>query len=1052
MTATRDATPTVREGGGEPKESDDLVEDSPFDPPRERFEARGELGRGGMGRVTDAYDRALHRPVAIKEMLAASGLDLARFEREARITAKLEHPGIVPIHDAGRTADGTPFYVMRRIDGRPLDQLIEDKLEVRLALIPNVLAACDAVAFAHARSVVHRDIKPTNILVGPFGETLVIDWGIARELERAEANTAIAPSSDAKLTRAGTIAGTPGFMAPEQARGESVDARADVFALGATLFFVLAGQQPYGAASATEMVDLAGAGREPDWKRLPRDVPPELRAIAKKAMAIVSDERYADAGALATDLRRFITGNLVAAYEYGFIARLGVFVKRHRAAVAVAAISAALLFAVGIVALRGIVAERDQATLASARAQLAADRLLVQHARELADSDPVAAVIALRSIAANPDVSRAAWIAASAAFVHGIPYGFESTTGGLVQISRDNTRALVAGWNDNTVTLIDLIARTSRVVTHDCTDASAAVWLGRDHAVCIGTPVHVVDLVTGKVRSIDVRGSEVLGDRGSRVWILTHDGRLLELDDPDGEPREIAHGVTQVNANDDLDLALLQYGTHWVMRTRDGEIPLPADIEANTGYVSAHRIAVYDQKALHIWRVDGNQLVDPLVIPATSVISAAITDQMVFMFTPRGLVPFDNKGIEGTVNPMLGMVLPTAHGCIHIAEDGSLRIRDELGWVRIERHANELRHVDISPDERFVVATTAGGETLVWDLHALLPIRVRVSGSASLTALTDNAAWLWSPAVGVVRVDLHTRKVETTIDEPAVMYAMIDPAERWVGGGRADNSVFVEDLTTHQKLTIRDAAIAVNDGDGLTAERPDGTLWRWTPGTVELRKVGSLGGEASLMAARSSWDVAIVDHQLVRIDTRTNAREHIAAPLDVDVLQITETGRVWILAAHRVWQWDRGSTVLTRVPTTEAINDISADSGELVMSSTRSVTTVHDGELLTTPVQSGTTVGVNRHAAVIRDDRANIIVLDLRSGASFALPVRTTQNIVAMHDNRIAAMTDVDDDGQVLSVWNIDVPEQPLALEAWLATITNARPVGVGEVYTWPGL
>jgi hypothetical protein len=140
------------------------------------------------------------------------------------------------------------------------------------------------------------------------------------------------------------------------------------------------------------------------------------------------------------------------------------------------------------------------------------------------------------------------------------------------------------------------------------------------------------------------------------------------------------------------------------------------------------------------------------------------------------------------------------------------------------------------------------------------------------------------------------------------------------------------------------------------------------------------------------------------------------------------------------------------VPTTEAINDISADSGELVMSSTRSVTTVHDGELLTTPVQSGTTVGVNRHAAVIRDDRANIIVLDLRSGASFALPVRTTQNIVAMHDNRIAAMTDVDDDGQVLSVWNIDVPEQPLALEAWLATITNARPVGVGEVYTWPGL
>ena len=174
-----------------------------------QFRVDALLGHGGMGAVYSGTQLSVNRPVAIKEMLSASSLDLARFEREARITAKLEHPGIVPIHDAGRTADGTPFYVMRRIDGRPLDQLIEDKLEARLALIPNVLAACDAVAFAHARGVLHRDIKPTNILVGPFGETLVIDWGIARELASPEASAAIAPSSDAKLTRAGTVAGTP---------------------------------------------------------------------------------------------------------------------------------------------------------------------------------------------------------------------------------------------------------------------------------------------------------------------------------------------------------------------------------------------------------------------------------------------------------------------------------------------------------------------------------------------------------------------------------------------------------------------------------------------------------------------------------------------------------------------------------------------------------------------------------------------------------------------------------------------------------------------------
>jgi sugar lactone lactonase YvrE len=453
-----------------------------------------------------------------------------------------------------------------------------------------------------------------------------------------------------------------------------------------------------------------------------------------------------------------------------------------------------------------------------------------------------------------------------------------------------------------------------------------------------------------------------------------------------------------------------------------------------------------------VWRVEGDKLVDPMVIPETTMMSAAMTDQIVYMFTTRGLVPVDNKGNVNTADPMLGSFAATTHGCIHLAEDGSMRIRDELGWVRIERHANELRHADISPDERFIVATTATGESLVWDLHALLPIRVRVPGAASLAALTENAAWLWSPSIGILRVDLHTHKVDTVIDQLAVMYAMVDPAERWVGGGGADNSAYIVDLTTHKKIVVRDAAIAVNDGEGLTAERPDGTLWRWLPGTATLRKAGALGGAAVLMTARSGWVAATVDHELVRVDNRTNAREHIAAPLNVDMLQITQTGRVWILAEHRVWQWDRNATTLARVPTTEAITDITADDEQLVMSSSRSVTTVRDGKMATTPVQSGTTIGINDHAAVVRDDRSNILVLDLHSGASFALPARTTQEGVSMHGNRIAAMTGVDDRGQVLSVWNIDVPEQPLALEAWLATVTNARPVGVGEVYTWPGL
>ncbi|HET9993111.1 MAG TPA: serine/threonine-protein kinase, partial [Kofleriaceae bacterium] len=350
----RISTPTVDiRGGGEVVPAPD----GPFEANADRFEPRGELGRGGMGRVEDAFDHALGRAVAIKHMLVTSERDLARFAREARITARLEHPGIVPVHDAGRGPDGTPYYVMRRIDGRPLAQLVAGAaLADRLALIPNVLAACDALAFAHARGVVHRDLKPDNILVGPFGETLVIDWGLASD-------GAIASPDDAR-----TIAGTPGFMAPEQARGEPVDARADVYALGATLFYVLSCELLY-EVTPTEMVTLAASDRPPNWRALPARVPADLRAILEKALASSPAQRYGDAGALAADLRRFVTGNLVGAYDYGAWARLVRFARRHRVALVVAGLSALALAVVAIVSVRRIVAERDQANTARALAE-----------------------------------------------------------------------------------------------------------------------------------------------------------------------------------------------------------------------------------------------------------------------------------------------------------------------------------------------------------------------------------------------------------------------------------------------------------------------------------------------------------------------------------------------------------------------------------------------------------------------------------------------------------------------------------------------------------
>ena len=202
-----------------PAPADVSLSISVFDPPDQRFSEVGEIGRGGMGRVVEAVDRALGRSVAIKRSLATSSVDLARFEREARITAQLQHPSVVPILDVGRDDDGHPFYIMRKIEGVPLANRIAEAATIRdrLALLSSLLGAIDAAAYAHARRIVHRDIKPLNILLGPFGETLLIDWGIARELDGPDGDddgiaTIGSAETQQALTRFGRAYGTPGYL------------------------------------------------------------------------------------------------------------------------------------------------------------------------------------------------------------------------------------------------------------------------------------------------------------------------------------------------------------------------------------------------------------------------------------------------------------------------------------------------------------------------------------------------------------------------------------------------------------------------------------------------------------------------------------------------------------------------------------------------------------------------------------------------------------------------------------------------------------------------
>jgi WD40 repeat protein len=350
-----------------------------------RYAIIAEHGRGGLGRVSRAHDRELGRDVAIKELISRRPLSELRFLREALITARLEHPGIVAVHEAGRWPDGTPFYAMKLVAGRPLRALLDERTTVgaRTALLHHVIAVADAMAYAHGCHIIHRDLKPANVIVGDFGETVVIDWGLAKDLRApGEADDdgdphAVALEGDL-LTSTGNVLGTPAYMAPEQARGERVDQRADVYAIGAMLWELCALHKAPPADRALRLRTLRHAGVDPD-----------LITILDKALATDPARRYRDAGALAADLKAFTAGARIAARTYSLPAMLAHWARRHRP-LAIAIVAALAVAATGgALYVRGVAIARDRAEAAQHRIELERAELLVHR-------DPSAAFDRLR--------------------------------------------------------------------------------------------------------------------------------------------------------------------------------------------------------------------------------------------------------------------------------------------------------------------------------------------------------------------------------------------------------------------------------------------------------------------------------------------------------------------------------------------------------------------------------------------------------------------------------------------------------------------------------
>jgi serine/threonine-protein kinase len=299
-----------------------------------RYRLLERVARGGMGVIYLAEDEQLQRRVALKVLdLPEADGDLAdRLIREARVLARLEHPGIVPVHDVGTLTDGRVYYTMKFVQGQRLDTHIESMASVadRLRIF---LRICDPVAFAHAHGVLHRDLKPANIMIGPFGEVLVMDWGLAKILPKEGAQKSQLSDPEATIfekpgqaavskglqgasiaTGHGTIMGTPGYMSPEQARGdiERLDVRSDVFSLGALLRFLLTPDSIAGASPTKHRLDKA------------------VEAICLKAAAPNPEDRYNNVQDLALDVARYLDGLAVGAHRETFLEKGARFYRRYR--------------------------------------------------------------------------------------------------------------------------------------------------------------------------------------------------------------------------------------------------------------------------------------------------------------------------------------------------------------------------------------------------------------------------------------------------------------------------------------------------------------------------------------------------------------------------------------------------------------------------------------------------------------------------------------------------------------------------------------------------
>lgn len=695
-----------------------------------RYEVNGEHARGGLGRILHAHDRRLNRPVAIKELLRAGDGAEARFLREAVVTARLEHPSIVPVHDMGRWSSGSPFYAMKMVSGSSLEQRIKEgkTIEDRLALLPNLVAVVDAMAYAHSKGVIHRDLKPSNVVVGPFGETIVIDWGLAKDSELADELNTVDPAVQAVaegLTVVGAVMGTPAYMPPEQAAGETVDERADVYALGAMLYHLLTGAAPYAGKASQKILEMVSTGPPQPIDTKTLEAPVELVAICDKAMARDPADRYPSAQKLVDDLKRFQMGQLVTAHAYSTWSHVRRWLARYRAPVAVAGIGMLVLIVVGVISVRRIVAEKrtaqQQSVLAEKQRNSADTQRGVAERRTVAllEEQGRRELLADRPLRALVYLSRAYSDGANSPRIRRLIRDGMRQLDSLHAVFRGHKRSISGlAWSPD-----------GKVVVTSSGDKTVRVW-------DVASKKQIGELI-GHSKAVDrlafsPDGKRIITagkDGVSRVWDATTFKTIVTLD---GHKNGVQ--VARFSPRGDRYLTA---GNDWTAKlwTTDGK--LAATLKSSGPIVqdavfdaSGDKVLTVGMRGAQLWEVKTGKLVHAFAGHAQVVFHAAISGD------GSRVVTTTFAGEIKLWDANTGKLLATRHG------------------------KSAVQHARFSPDSKTLVTVGRRGHAVIWDAgnakreHTLPHVRdvwsiaFSPDGRRLVTACDDGAARLWDSTTG----------------------------------------------------------------------------------------------------------------------------------------------------------------------------------------------------------------------------------------------------------------------------------------------------------------